>query len=408
MSDLLLLRRFLIYRWMQNSLAAAVMAVSIALSVVILLLAEGLHGGLVRAANPFPMLMGAKGSPNQLVLNGVFLQDQPICNIGYDQVEKLRLNPNVASAVPLGFGDNYRGYRLVGTEPDIFKISNGIGGGDKPWLTLLGGRTFQDAYEAVIGAEVARGCGLKIGDTFASIHGTVSADGGAAHREKYTVVGILAPLQGPYDGSILVGMESIWLAHSHGEAEEDHARSEVEHHDGREVTEVVIRPAGYAQAMQLPGQYVKDSEVQIVFPSKIVVQLFYIMGNIEQIMRIFSWGVICMALVIIACSLYWFIIGSTRDQAIMRALGATSENVSALNFEMGMALVLCGSVLGMILGHAAFCALVSILQSKTAVYISAGFLPEEAALMAMILLCGAVCSWLPSRLLGRRDIVETL
>lgn len=78
--------------------------------------------GMVQAVKPFPLLMGAKGSPNQLVLNSIFLKDQPIGNISYAEVERLRQQKTVAQAIPLGFGDNYRGFRLIGTEKELFDL----------------------------------------------------------------------------------------------------------------------------------------------------------------------------------------------------------------------------------------------------------------------------------------------
>lgn len=257
MSDWLLVKRFLAYKWLQNSLAVAVMSVSIALAVCVLLVAEGLHGGLVQAVKPFPLLLSAKGSPNQLVLNAVFLQDEPLGNIGYEQVERLRADKNVGLAVPLGFGDNYRGYRVVGTEQSIFSLQPmGI---SEPWLQLAAGRSFAGPYEAVVGAEVAKRCGLKIGDSFGTAHGLVSSLNDKQHQEKFTVVGILRSLHTPYDKSILVDLNSIWLSHRHL-AEQQH----------RDVSTVIIQPKGYAQAMQLAVGYSKDKEVQLVFPSKIV------------------------------------------------------------------------------------------------------------------------------------------
>lgn len=395
MSDMLLIRRFFAYRRVQNSLAVIVMAISIALAVSVLLLSSGLHNALVQATEPFPILMGAKGSPNQLVLNSVFLQDEPGGTISYGEVESLRANPKVKAAIPLGFGDNYRGYRIIGTESGLFEMDKGIGKKRQTWLHVAEGRPFQAPYEAVIGAEAARKAKLKIGDTFASIHGVVQNEQGRAHdAHKFTVVGILEPLHSPYDSAILTDMESIWQAHGH--------------HAGKEVSAVIIQPSGYAEAMQLALQYNKDERVQIVFPAKIIVRIFSIMGNVEQMMRFFSYGVIMIALLIITCSLYWFIINNRREQGIMRALGASDRAVARLNFKMGMFLVCCGVILGVALGHGIFALLSSVLQEKTAMYMTAGLLPEEGILIILLLLCGMACSWLASRLSGTANIADSL
>lgn len=395
MSDMLLIRRFFAYRRIQNSLAVIVMAISIALAVLVLLLSSGLHQALVQAAEPFPLLMGAKGSPNQLVLNSVFLQDEPGSTISYDAVDALRADPKVKAAIPLGFGDNYRGYRIIGTEAAVFDMDKSISKKGQTWLHVAEGRPFQAPYEAVIGAETALKTGLKVGDTFASIHGVVQNEQGRAHDgRKFTVVGILEPLHSPYDAAILTDMESIWQAHGN--------------HTGKDVSAVIIQPSGYAEAMQLALRYSKDERVQIVFPAKIIVRIFSIMGNVEQMMRFFSYGVIVIALLISTCSLYWFIISSRREQGIMRALGAAERDMVRLNFKMGMFLVCCGVIFGVALGHGIFALLSRVLQEKTAMYMTAGVLPEEGLLIALLLLCGMVCSWLASKLSGTANIADSL
>lgn len=407
MSDIHLIKRFLAHRWLQNALATAVTAISIALAVTTLLLAEGLHGGLVRATEPFPILMGAKGSPNQLVLNCVFLQDQPIGNIPYAEVEKLRADKNVASAVPLAFGDSYMGYRIVGTEKAIFQMG-GISKSAHRWLKVEKGREFENEHEAVLGSSTAASLGLKVGDTFSSVHGLVAIPNQEKHDERFTVVGILAPHGGPYDSAILTGIENIWKAHAHHDKDDTEGDAAEAHHEGHETTAVIIKPTGYGQAMQLAASYSKDVGVQVVFPAQIIVRLFYLMGNVEGVMKAFSYGAIALALAIIACSMYWSILGSQRDQGIMRAIGATQGDITTINFKMGLTIAVIGTVLGTLLGHAAYLSIAAILRSKAAISATAGFLPQEAYLIIGVLICASVCAWLPSAILAKRDIVESL
>ena len=116
MSIIKIVRRNIMFKPLQSLFACFVVMASIAMAV----LADGVHSGLTAAAEPFPIVAGSKGSPNQLVLNTVFLKDTPMSNISYTEVEKLRANKNVAMAVPFGYGDNYRGFRMAGTEKEIF------------------------------------------------------------------------------------------------------------------------------------------------------------------------------------------------------------------------------------------------------------------------------------------------
>ena len=112
----------LIRRPLRYGLLILLTAVACALPVFVIQLAGGLYQGLNRAAAPFPILAGAKGSPYQLVLNTVFLRDRPIGNIPYGEVETLRQSGKATQVLPLAFGDSYRGFRLCGTEAAIFPM----------------------------------------------------------------------------------------------------------------------------------------------------------------------------------------------------------------------------------------------------------------------------------------------
>ena len=396
MHEYTLIKRLLLSRPLQNLLAVIVMALSIAAAVNVLLLANGLHGAMVQASRPFPMLMGAKGSPNQLVLNTVFLKDQPIGNFSYDKVLELRRSPYVAQAVPLGYGDNYRGYRLVGTEQELLQL-RGVEKSSGPWLELERGRGFENNYEAVIGAEVAAKTGLQLGDSFASVHGVVHNVAAKAHdQQKFTVVGILKPAHGPYDGSILVPLSSIWNMHGHADKVHE------------EVTAVVIVPKGYAQSMVLANGYSKSTDVQLIFPSKTVIELFSIMGDMEKLLNSFSMIIMALALLIVGSSLYWFITSSRRDQAIMRALGAGRGDIMHLYFKLGLTLVGVGCMVGVAVGHELFAGLSTLLQQHTGLYLTAGVPQAELQLILAVLFCGAVCSLVPAYLLLRKDVAQHL
>lgn len=374
--------RLLLGKKLQNGLVACIMALGVALAITVLLLADGVHGSMVQAAKPFPLLMGAKGSPNQLVLNSVFLKDQPVGNFSYVEIDNLRNNKAVAHAVPLGFGDNYKGLPIVGTEKELFEIK--LLGQQGKWLQLARGHAFLAEQEAVLGAEAARLSGLKMGDSFATIHGMVAHGNGKAHGRKFKVVGILEPVHGPYDKAIFVPLTSVWQQHQHGQEQE------------REVTAALICPTGYAAAMQLAGSYSKRQAVQVVFPSKIVIQLFSILGNIEKVLQMLNLSVVGLALLIIAGSLYWYALCSGHQRAIMQALGASMGQVVDIYFRVGMSLVLVGLGLGIALGHLLYYALGNALQSSAGLYLAHRLLPEEGILVAVVLALGACCSWLPA------------
>lgn len=235
------LRQFLLF---------LLIALSAAVPVFLLQVTDGLYEGINHSVRPFPILVGAKGSSYQLVLNTVFLRDRPIGNIPYTEMDKLKDSGKVQAVYPLAFGDNYRGFRIVGTDEAIFSYKP-----DKtsaPWLSIAEGKGFGEEKAAVIGSETVRLAGLKIGDTFHSIHGL--ADKGKEHNHAFKVVGILAPCGGPYDTAIFVDIHEVWEEHGITTA------------DKQEVTAILTVPKGYREAMQLLSAYQKNHDVQMVFP----------------------------------------------------------------------------------------------------------------------------------------------
>lgn len=389
-----IVRRNIMFKPLQSLIACCVVMASIAMAVLVLLLADGVHSGLTSAAEPFPIVAGSKGSPNQLVLNTVFLKDTPMSNISYAEVEKLRANKNVGMAIPFGYGDNYRGFRIAGTEKEIFDyVINPQRG---KWLQIAEGRTFAAPFEAVLGARTAAMTGLKVGDTFKTSHGMVEIPGSKGHAQEYKVVGILQPVSGPYDQCVLTDIQSIWAAHAgHGQAVQG-------------VTSVLVKPAGYAQALALLAQYRNNKEMQVVFPSQAIIELFSVMGDAEKVLQIISYAVILLALIIIAFTTYWAAAMRRHDNAVMRAIGAGQKEIIKINFLQGMLLACIGVAAGAAAGHGAFAALSALMREKTAVNLAAGFTVQEGVLLLAVVIAAAVFSFIPAAAACRRQAADDL
>lgn len=188
------------------------------------------------------LVVGAKGSPLQLILSSVLHADVPTGNIPLEEVHKIEKNPLVKKTIPIALGDNYNGFRIVGTNTAYANLYN---------AEIAEGKMFTKALDAVIGANVAKKSGLKLNDNFVGVHGFMLE--GHSHDEfKYTVTGILEPTGTIIDELVLTPVESVWLVHSHkhhhhhdGEAlddEDHHAENshenlhtgEVSHHQHEE------------------------------------------------------------------------------------------------------------------------------------------------------------------------------
>ena len=398
--------RNLVAKPVQSGLTVMIVAATITMLAVVTLLSTGTHNGLVRATEPFDLIVGAKGSPNQLVLNTVFLQDAPIGNVSQQTYKKLSADPLVAAAIPLAFGDNYKGYTIVGSGDAIFQHEPKAG--QPTWLQLAEGRPFALPFEAVVGAKTAQKLGLKLGDEMKSTHGFIP--GGQAHDHAYHVVGILKSVNGPYDQVILVPIESIWLAHEKHEstpgavAIEDNQEHEHEH----EVTAILVKPKGYSEAMRLYQQFQREPGSQMVFPAQVIVQLFAMLGQGERMLTAVSYVIIVIGLMIMALSVYWSALSRVRDRAILRALGASARDIFTIIVAESALLTILGVGLGILTGHGIYSLLVIAMESKTAIVLTAGVTSAELYIILGGILFGMLAGLIPAVLTYRTEVAHYL
>lgn len=386
-------------RPLRYGLLVLLTAVACALPVFVIQLAGGLYQGLNRAAAPFPILAGAKGSPYQLVLNTVFLRDRPIGNIPYGEVENLRQSGKADQVLPLAFGDSFRGFRLCGTEQEIFSYV--VPGEHKPWLRTVQGRRFNGTGEAVLGAETARLTGLQVGDVFQSSHGFI--DKGKAHPHPYRVVGILAPVQGPYDKAILVPLEDIWEAHA------GHGSALVPGQKG-EVTAILVRPKGYGQAMQLLAawQRKKGGSSQLLFPAQSLIALYGMVGQSRQFWITLSLGLLGAATLVTLLALYWDGTSRMEEWALLQALGASHRKTQSLLLLEQFLLLLLGSTLGWVLGWGGSLLAAEGIGQQAAVQMSRVPLWQGFLSPVLLLAAGTLGGLVPLWLLRKKDIAPYL
>lgn len=196
------------------------------------------EAGLKRDLASIDLVVGAKGSPMQIMLAGVFHLDAPTGNIPLATLDLLRKQPLVALAVPLSLGDSFRGYRIAGTTPDYVDLYGGKLGQGALWTKPM---------QAVLGAEVARASGLKVGDRFAGSHGL--AEGGGAHGDHlFEVAGVLADSGSVLDRLVLTDLASVWAMH------EEHTGAEAQQdgNEKREITLALVRYRSPLAAVMLP------------------------------------------------------------------------------------------------------------------------------------------------------------
>ncbi len=207
-------------------LSLMLLVLSVSLVTFVLQLSQQVGGQLNKNITPFDMVVGAKGSPLQLVLSSVLHIDAPTGNIKLKEAKQVQNNPLVKSAIPLSYGDNYKGVRILGTTSDYLDSYN---------ATLEKGKLFHKSFEVVIGSNAAERLQLKIGDSFSGSHGLLESSIDVHDDHPYTVTGILKPTGTVVDQLIVTNLESIWETHNHGSHDhEEHGEEQGEHDDHEE------------------------------------------------------------------------------------------------------------------------------------------------------------------------------
>lgn len=378
----------LIRRPLTRLILLFLIALACALPVFLLQTAGGLYEGINRAVSPFPILVGAKGSSYQLVLNTVFLRDKPIGNIAHSDAEALASDPHAEAVYPLAFGDNYRGFRIAGTNADIFDFRP-----DKKglWLSIAEGRRFEKEGDVVIGSETARLTGLRIGDTFHSVHGASAK--GRAHQHTLKVVGILAPVKGPYDTAILTDIRDVWEAHG--------AAAEAQ----KEVTVLLVVPKGYKEAMQLLSSYQRQKDVQMLFPSQTIISLYAMVGQTKDFWKILTAGLLAVSILITLLAMYWSTLGRLSELALLRALGAGKGDIRRLLLAEAAILLLTGSFTGWLLGYGGGVLTAKLIASHAAVVMETAPDPRGLLIIPFMTAVGTLAALIPAWLIQRKDVV---
>ncbi len=390
---------YLRQRPLTTALNVAMLALGLATIVVLLLAAHQLEERMTRDARGIDMVIGAKGSPMQLVLAGIYHLDVPPGNIPLTSAKEIAKHPMVKAAIPLALGDSYKGFRIVGAPLDYPALY-----GAKPAQGVM----YAQALEVVLGAEAAVGSGLKVGDEFAGSHGL--GEGGEAHNEaKYRVVGILHPTGAVVDRLVLCNVESVWKVHEKvHEIQPGTAEAKILEEE-REVTMLLIQYKSPLAAAMLPRAINQRGDVQAAAPALELARLFRLVGVGVDVVKGFAVVLILAAALGLVATLTAALRERRYDLAVLRTLGASRGKVFGLMLLEGVALAFAGAVLGIVLGHLLMGGIGWWLAQEKSVPMTGWiFLWEEAALLAGALVLGALAACGPAWAAYRSDVAGTL
>ena len=396
--------KYLIAKPLNTSLNILLLALGLAIITVLLLMQDQFENKMTKDAVGIDLVVGAKGSPLQLVLSSVYHIDFPTGNIDLEEaigVSKTRL---IKNTIPMGMGDNYEGFRIVGTNHDYLDLYEVSFDSGSPW---------EFPFEVVLGYDVAKKLELKVGDTFIGSHGI----GSASHdhdAHDYVVTGVLEKKGSIVDQLVLTSMESVWYTH---DEDHDHELMEMPVATSgfpaaigpREITSLLVQYRNPIAAVQLPRFINSRSSLQAASPSFEISRLFELLGIGVTLVQGLAVIIIVISGLGIFIALYNSLKERKYDLAVMRTLGASKGLLFRHILLEGVLLTLLGGILGLLIGHLFLLILVLNNDQGAIAGLRANvFLVEEIYLVFFALLIGVLASLLPAWNAYRTDIAKQL
>jgi len=409
MNLLSLVISYLKARPLNTLLNILLLSLGIAVITILLLFSNQLKEKISDNTKGIDLVVGAKGSPLQLILCNVFHIDFPTGNIKLLEAERLSKHRLVKSAIPMALGDSYKNFRIVGTNRSYTELYS---------AELAMGEWWTNDLEVVVGSTVAELLKLKVGDTFESAHG-LSSEGHAHEESLFVVKGILKSTQGVLDNLIFTNVSSIWKVH---EEHYDEKTLEtiltnpsslvptVEAGDStKEITALLIKYRNPIAAIQLPRYINGQTGMQAASPAFEAARLFSILGVGVEALTGFAYVLIFISALSIFIALYNSLKERQYDLAIMRSMGASRSKLFIATQLEGITLTLFGSIIGVMLGHGVLYIFTALVEEGGKTGISAGvFYKEELYLLIGSLMLGVLCSLIPSFQAYRTDIHKVL
>ncbi|MHC4937224.1 MAG: ABC transporter permease [Planctomycetota bacterium] len=361
----------------------------------------------------FDAVLGARGSALQLVLNTVFHLETSPGNIPWSLYRQVAADPRIAHAIPYAVGDNYRGYRIVGTVPELFsevEVREGEG-----FRFRAGGRVFHpDRMEAIVGSTVAQESGLRVSSTLNPYHG-IEFDESARHDEQYTVVGVLEPTNSPSDRVIWIPIEGIFRMGGHvlRGSGDDFRATEVETipDEHKEVSAVMLEFADPNAGFSLDQLINKQGKVAtLAWPiGASLAEIFRKLGWIVRVLELVAVLVVLVAAGTILASITNTMRERRREFAILRALGARRRTVFAAILLESTTLALLGAVVGFAVHAGIVLAAASLVRAETGVVLTLADAHPALLLVPLgVTTLGALAGVIPARSAYGTDVANTL
>ena len=338
------------------------------------------------------VVVGAKGSPLQLVLSSIHHIDIPTGNISYKNAKKIMKHPAIKFGVPISLGDNFQNYRIVGTDKKFLKLYD---------AELEIGSMWEKPMQSVIGSNVANFTKLKIDKFFVGSHGLI--DTGDIHSEQpYKVVGILKKTGTILDNLIITSLDSVWNLHSN-------QNDILKNSDSLEVTALLLKYKNKTSVFSFPRLINKNTSMQAASPNLEISKLFKLTGGAHKIINYLSIIIVSLSFAGILFTLLNNINERKYDLAILRTLGFTRERIFSIILIEGMTISILGSFIGLILGGIVYkCIEFFSLLGRNIITGQLDFIYEILTIWFVILIISFLTCLIPCIKVYKQNIRNTL
>ncbi|WPQ62674.1 FtsX-like permease family protein [Chitinophaga sancti] len=371
------------YKWLSTLLSWILLLFGVAIISLLWTLQQQLEHKFDNELKNIDLVVGAKGSPLQLVLSAVYHVDAPTGNINEIEAARLTHNPMIEWSIPLAYGDNYKGYSIVGTTLKYIINENG---------RLANGRIFQEPMEAVIGSNVKASEGLEIGSTFLGTHG--QDEHGHQHKGlPYKVVGILKPAGTMADNLILTDIATVRLIHEHhdiDDKDEDEGK-QVE----TEITALLIKFRSPMGMMTFPRTINQTTNMQAAVPTLEINRLMGLIGIGIDTLQYVALAIMMMAGLSVFISLLNRLKERKYELALLRSLGYSRLQLFLIVISEAMLLSFAGFLSGVAVSRLGLILLNYQSNTNFKFYISV-ISKGEIILLGITLLIGLVASLIPA------------
>ncbi|NOI71386.1 ABC transporter permease [Vibrio owensii] len=397
----------LAWKSLMNRKATAILTImTVAISVVLLLGVERIR---TQAKDTFAntisgtdLIVGGRSGQVNLLLYSVFRIGNATNNIDWKSYEEFANHRAVDWAIPISLGDSHKGFRVMGTNHSYFEHYKY---GSKQPLTFSEGREFNGLFETVLGSDVAKKLGYKIGSEIIIAHG-ISDVGFSRHDNlPFKVVGILAPTGTPVDKTVHVSLEAIEAIHVGWEsgarlgptpsAEELKARD----FQPKQITAMLIGLKSRIQTFALQRQIntYPQEPLSAIMPGVALHELWGMMSIAEQALMAVSGFVVVAGLLGMLSSLLTSLQERRREMAILRAMGARPKHVFSLLISEASLLTFAGIIVGVAGLYSMLALLQPIIQQSYGIHLTLTALsPYEWMLLGFVQCAGIVIGFIPA------------